>query len=40
MRTIKRKLTDKELVVVYAAEYFKKSTEVVKQYNKTTYVKM
>lgn len=40
LRTVKRKVTDKERVVVYAPEYLKKLTEVVKEYNKTTNGKM
>lgn len=40
LRIVKRKVTDKERVVVYAPEYLKKLTIIVTEYNKTIDGKM
>lgn len=40
MRIVKRKVTDKEQVVVYAPEYLEKLTKIIKQYNSTVEGKM
>lgn len=39
-RMVKRKVTDKERVVVYAPEYLEKLTAIVKEYNSTNDGKM
>lgn len=40
LRIVKRKVTEKERVVVYAPEYLEKLTSIVKEYNSTTDGKM
>lgn len=40
LRIVKRKVTDKERVVVYAPEFLSKLTAIVKEYNKTDDGKM
>ena len=40
LRLVKRKITDKEKVVVYAPEFLEKLTELVKEYNATDEKKM
>jgi endothelin-converting enzyme len=40
LRLVKRKVTDKEKVVVYAPEYLEKLTELVMEYNATDEKKM
>lgn len=40
LRIVKRKVTQKERVVVYAPEYLEKLTNIVKKYNATDDGKM
>lgn len=40
LRLVKRKVTDKEIVVVYAPEYLEKLTKIVQEYTATTKGKM
>lgn len=40
LRIVKRKVTEKERVVVYAPDYLTKLTFIVKEYNKTDDGKM
>lgn len=40
LRSVKRKVTEKERVVVYAPEYLEKLTGIVKEYNATVNGKM
>lgn len=39
-RVVKRKITDKERIVVYAPEYLEKLSRIVNEYNSTTDGKM
>lgn len=40
MRIVKKKITENELVVVYAPEYLEKLTSIIKEYNSTDNGKM
>lgn len=40
MKIVGRKITEKEIVVVYAPEFLQQMTEIVKTYNKTPKGKM
>lgn len=40
LRMVKRKVTEKERVVVYAPKYLEQLTDIVKEYNKTDDGKM
>lgn len=40
LRLVKRKVTDKEIVVVYAPEYLEKLTKIIEEYSSTSNGKM
>lgn len=40
LRLVKRKVTEKERVVVYAPEYLQKLTKIINEYNSTNDGKM